>query len=51
MTDPSHIESVRQTIAEQWGSVDGALHAIGFAPPVCLGATFLDATWDDVGTA
>jgi enoyl-[acyl-carrier protein] reductase I len=51
VTDTSHVESVRQAIADQWGSVDGALHAIGFAPPVCLGGTFLDATWDDVGTA
>jgi enoyl-[acyl-carrier protein] reductase I len=51
VTDPTHVASVRDAIGEQWGTVDGALHAIGFAPPVCLGGTFLDATWDDVGTA
>jgi enoyl-[acyl-carrier protein] reductase I len=51
VTEPSHVEAVRASLAERWGSVDGALHAIGFAPPVCLGGTFLDATWDDVGTA
>ncbi len=27
------------------------LHAIGFAPAVCLGGTFMDATWDDVSIA
>ena len=31
--------------------VDGALHSIGFAPPVCLGGTFMDAGWDDVAVA
>ena len=31
--------------------MDGALHAIGFAPAVCLGGTFMDAQWDDVAVA
>ena len=31
--------------------MDGALHAIGFAPEVCLGGTFLDAQWSDVSVA
>ena len=29
----------------------GVLHAIGFAPPSCLGGGFLDAPWDDVAVA
>ncbi len=48
---PEHPEAVREFLAARWDRVDGALHAIGFAPPVCLGGTFLDATWDDVGVA
>jgi enoyl-[acyl-carrier protein] reductase I len=51
VADPEHPEAVREYLASQWDRVDGALHAIGFAPPVCLGGTFLDATWDDVSVA
>jgi meromycolic acid enoyl-[acyl-carrier-protein] reductase len=31
--------------------LDGVLHAIGFAPPSCLGGDFLEAPWSDVATA
>jgi enoyl-[acyl-carrier protein] reductase I len=43
--------AVRSRLADKWGSVDGALHAIGFAPPSCLGGGFLEAPWDDVSIA
>ena len=33
------------------GTLDGALHAIGFAPESCLGGGFLTAPWDDVSIA
>ncbi len=33
------------------GHLDGLLHAIGFAPPSCLGGGFLDAPWEDVAVA
>jgi enoyl ACP reductase len=49
--DATHPEAVRDYLAARWDRVDGALHAIGFAPPVCLGGTFLDAQWEDVGVA
>lgn len=51
VTDPDHAVTVRETIAEKWGTLDGALHAIGFAPEVCLGDDFMEATWDDVSVA
>ncbi len=51
ITDTAHIEAVRDAIGERWGRVDGALHAIGFAPPACLGGGFLDAGWEDVSVA
>ncbi len=51
VTDPDHLVSVREDLAERWGRVDGVLHAIGFAPAVCLGGTFMEATWDDVSVA
>jgi len=51
VSDAAHPTMVRDQLAQHWDRVDGALHAIGFAPPVCLGGTFLDAEWDDVGVA
>lgn len=51
VTVPEHVIAVRDTLAARWGRVDGALHAIGFAPAACLGEDFLGATWDDVKVA
>jgi meromycolic acid enoyl-[acyl-carrier-protein] reductase len=51
VTDATHVEAVRDAIGARWDRVDGALHAIGFAPPSCLGGGFLDAPWDDVAVA
>ncbi len=51
VTDPKHPAALRAELAESWGSVDGALHAIGFAPEVCLGDDFMAAGWDDVKVA
>ena len=41
VTVPEHLDAVRDDLAERWGRVDGVLHAIGFAPAVCLGGTFM----------
>lgn len=51
VSDPAQVESLRRALTERWDRVDGALHAIGFAPEVCLGGTFLDAEWADVSVA
>jgi meromycolic acid enoyl-[acyl-carrier-protein] reductase len=51
VTVPEHGVAVREALAEKWGRVDGVLHAIGFAPEVCLGDDFLAAQWDDVAVA
>lgn len=51
VTEPDHVASVRDHLAESWGSLDGALHAIGFAPEACLGGGFLEAGWSDVSVA
>jgi len=50
-TDAGHVGSLRTAISERWDRVDGALHAIGFAPESCLGDDFMAAPWDDVATA
>ncbi|MEC8998677.1 MAG: enoyl-ACP reductase FabI [Actinomycetota bacterium] len=51
VTSPEQAEAVRNDLAERWGRVDGALHAIGFAPEVCLGEDFMAAQWADVSVA
>jgi enoyl ACP reductase len=51
VTEPDHLVSVREDLTARWGRVDGVLHAIGFAPAVCLGGSFMEATWDDVSVA
>ncbi|MEX2625954.1 MAG: enoyl-ACP reductase FabI [Ilumatobacteraceae bacterium] len=51
VTVPEHGVAVRDELAQRWGRVDGVLHAIGFAPEVCLGDDFLAAQWDDVAVA
>lgn len=51
VTEAAHPAAVRDALGERWGRVDGALHAIGFAPETCLGGRFLETTWDDVAVA
>lgn len=51
VSDPSHAAALRDRLESKWGRVDGALHAIGFAPEACLGEDLMGATWDDVKVA
>jgi enoyl ACP reductase len=51
VTVPEHMTTVAADLQARWGAVDGVLHAIGFAPPSCLGGGFLDASWEDVSVA
>src|SRR5215213_2070434 len=51
VSDVTHVARVRDDVAAQWDRLDGVLHAIGYAPPVCLGGTFMEAGWDDVAVA
>jgi enoyl ACP reductase len=51
VTNPEHGEAIAATLTERWGSIDGALHSIAYAPPSCLGGGFLEAPWEDVSTA
>lgn len=50
VTDPEHLARLTADLGERWGRLDGVVHAIGFAPEVCLGGDFLRAGWDDVAT-
>jgi enoyl-[acyl-carrier protein] reductase I len=51
VTDPAQAMALHDSLAERWDRIDGALHAIGFAPEVCLGDDFMAAQWDDVKVA
>ena len=51
ITDPAHMSALVDTLEKKWGGVDGALHAIGFAPASCLGDDLWGAPWEDVSTA
>jgi enoyl-[acyl-carrier protein] reductase I len=51
VTVPDHVAAVQTALRERWGRVDGALHAIAFAPANCLGDDFMAASWDDVKVA
>jgi meromycolic acid enoyl-[acyl-carrier-protein] reductase len=51
VTSERDIAAVATELRERWGHVDGVLHAVGFAPPSCLGGDFLAAPWSDVATA
>ena len=51
VTRTDHLSELTGDLERRWGRVDGVLHAIGFAPPVCLSGDFLAAGWDDVQTA
>lgn len=35
----------------RWGTLDGVVHAVGFAPDDALGGRFLTAPWESVATA
>ncbi len=47
-TDESHVLRLGDDLAERWGHLDGALHAVAFAPRPALAGAFLDA---DVASA
>jgi enoyl-[acyl-carrier protein] reductase I len=51
VTSREQTDALRKRLTETWGRVDGALHAIGFAPEVCLGEDFMAAEWSDVAVA
>ncbi len=51
VTRTEDFRAVAAEIGRRWGRLDGALHAVAFAPEACLGDDFLRATWPDVSTA
>lgn len=40
--DEGHLRALGEELGRRWGRVDGAVHAIAFAPPDALGGEFID---------
>lgn len=51
INDPDHMTSLVDDLTDRWGAVDGALHAIAFAPDDALGGNFLTAPAESAATA
>jgi enoyl-[acyl-carrier protein] reductase I len=51
VTSPEQLAAAGAALADRWDRLDGLLHAIGFAPPNCLGNGMFSANWDDVSVA
>lgn len=51
VSDASHPATVADALRDRFGRLDGLLHAIGYAPPDCLGNGIFKAGWPDVATA
>jgi enoyl-[acyl-carrier protein] reductase I len=51
INDPDHVEAVVGELDDRWGKVDGALHAIAFAPEDALGGNFLSTPVESAQTA
>jgi meromycolic acid enoyl-[acyl-carrier protein] reductase len=51
VTSPEELAAAGHALRARWDRLDGLLHAIGFAPPDCLGSGMFAAGWDDVSVA
>jgi meromycolic acid enoyl-[acyl-carrier-protein] reductase len=51
VNSPADLTAVAQEISRRWGSLDGVLHAIAFAPADALGGGFLDTPAQSAITA
>jgi enoyl-[acyl-carrier protein] reductase I len=45
------LKALREALSERWGHLDGAVHAIAFAPADALGGNFLDAPRESAAKA
>jgi meromycolic acid enoyl-[acyl-carrier-protein] reductase len=51
VTDPAQVDAAAAELTTRFGRLDGLVHAIGMAPPSCLGSGMFVAPFDDVATA
>ena len=51
VNEPAQLASIAAELRSRWGSLDGVLHAIAYAPPDALGGGFLDTPASSAITA
>src|SRR5580698_10743333 len=51
VTNPDEVLAAVEEVTTRFGRLDGLVHAIGYAPPSCLGSGMFAAPFDDVATA
>jgi enoyl-[acyl-carrier protein] reductase I len=51
INEPADMEALVADLDERWGTVDGALHAIAYAPEDALGGSFLSTPAESAATA
>ena len=51
INDPDHLANLTKDLAGRWGAIDGALHAIAFAPLDAMGGNFLNTPPESAQTA
>jgi meromycolic acid enoyl-[acyl-carrier-protein] reductase len=51
VSKPEHFAALTESLRQKWGRVDGAVHAVAFAPEDALGGNFLNTPWESVQTA
>lgn len=51
VTDPAQVTAAAEEVGSRFGRLDGLVHAIGYAPPSCLGSGMFTAPFEDVATA
>jgi len=51
ITDDEHLAAVVSALDDKWGGLDGALHAIAFAPEDALGGKFLETPPESASAA
>ncbi len=51
VTEPEQLAAAAASLTERWDRLDGLVHAIGYAPPECLGGDMFRANWDQVQLA
>ncbi|MGC2486859.1 MAG: enoyl-ACP reductase FabI [Acidimicrobiales bacterium] len=49
--DPEQVDRAAEEVATRFGRLDGLVHAIGYAPPSCLGSGMFVAPFSDVSIA
>ncbi|MEA2684068.1 MAG: meromycolic acid enoyl-[acyl-carrier-protein] reductase [Chloroflexota bacterium] len=46
-----HVVALTEELRHRWGRVDGALHAIAFAPSDAMGGNFMETSWESAQVA